>query len=181
MRVASKNYYDSNKFLINKNRILRKIEVQKGYVPKLSTLLKYKIEGTPNPTKLQESVDKLENMAVKRLGKTTFDELKKMEAARIGKESATGAEPADMSGLTETQRAERIKNIVVTQKEMHEGFRKLAENDQINTKTAEKYITKFDQILTWLDPKADAMTNVVPLLQNPESVKKKIIAGTKRA
>ena len=44
MREASKTYYEANKFLVHKNRILKKIETKDGYIPKLSTLLKYKIE-----------------------------------------------------------------------------------------------------------------------------------------
>ena len=51
MKIASKRYYDSNKFIVNKNRILAKIKNEKDYVPKLSTLIKYKIEATPKKNK----------------------------------------------------------------------------------------------------------------------------------
>ena len=77
LKIASKKYYDSNTFTVNKNRILAKIQNEKDYVPKLSTLIKYKIPAKPKPTKLQESVAKLEAEAIKRLGKSTYEELQK--------------------------------------------------------------------------------------------------------
>ena len=98
------------------------------------------------------------------------------EKKRIAKESSTGAEPTER--ITETERAERIKNIVVTQKEVHIAYRKLASDGQIKSGTAEEYVKKFSKIITWLG--GDALSNVVPLLKNPEAVKKKILEGKEK-
>ena len=175
MRIASSKYYESNKFTVNKNRILAKIKNEKGYVPKLSTLIKYKIEGTPKPTKLQESVDKLEAEAIKRLGKTTFDELQKEARRRIANE-ATGTVITDsLSDLTEAERTERRKNLVVTQAEIHQAFIRLSENDLLSVKSAKSYSNKFDEIITWLG--GDSESNIIKLLEDPEEVKSKISKG----
>ena len=175
VRQASKKYYDKNKFEKNKKAILRKMDRNAAYYPKQQTLLYYKIEIPPKPTKLQTSNKILEEKAQARLGVQSYEKNVEEMKARMAAEAPGGVPPADLSDLSEAQIQEKKDNLVVTQAEMHAGFMKLAENNRIKVKTATGYIDKFDSILEWLG--GDSQSNVIQLLKDPEDVRKKIIAG----
>ncbi len=176
-RKAATKYYTDHRWAINKKRLLLKIEKTPGYRPKPKTLIKYGIEITPKESTLDKTTRELEAKAEAKYGKRKLEDLKKEEEIRIAREAPRGVPPPDLSNLTESQKEKRRKKLIVTQKEMHTAFKKLADNDKIAMKTATAYMKKFDQVLEWLG--GDSHSNIVALLQNPNEVKEKIIAGMK--
>jgi hypothetical protein len=178
MKIASKRYYDSNKFIVNKNRILAKIKNEKDYVPKLSTLIKYKIEATPKKTKLEESIDLLEAEAIKRVGKTTFKELQKEARRRIANEAPGTVIVENLSNLTEAERTKRKEKLVVTLPEIEAALNRLRDNEHLTAGSAKKYFEQFGEIVGWLG--GDAQSNVIELLKDPPKVEEKILKGFKK-